>query len=95
MKTPLQSTEEIKLYFSLVSGEIYTVMADEVKNLDKYQIPLLSRPKNCKKCYGRMHVGFNKTIKVYQLCQRCVDHHVDFKQLKTPDIDIETVKNVV
>ena len=84
-----------KLYFSLLSGEIYEIEEDEVKNLDKYQIPLLSRPRHsCRKCYGRLYTGYNATLKVFQICQPCVDRHVDFKSLPAEEFQIETPKHV-
>lgn len=83
-----------QLMFSLNTGDVYTIEADELKNMDKYQIPLKQKPSSsCKKCYGRMHVGFNLTTKVYMPCRRCVTKCVDFKQIANEEIQIETVKN--
>lgn len=65
---------EHKLYFSLLSGEIYEVEADEGKNLDKYQIQLKQRPKSsCRKCYGRLYRGFDIRNKIYQVCISCMN----------------------
>ena len=85
---------KLLLVFSLVTGDIYTIESDEFKNLDRYQIPLHSRPSaSCKRCYGRMYTGFNTTLKVYDLCSKCVSKHVDFKLMKTEHIEIGTVKH--
>lgn len=83
-----------QLMFSLITGDVYSIELDEMKNMDKYQIPLKQKPSaSCKKCYGRMHVGFNTTTKVYMPCRRCVTKCVDFKQIANEEIQIETVKN--
>jgi hypothetical protein len=86
-------SSELKRFFSLLSGEIYQVEEDEIENLDQYQIPLLkSPPSNCKKCYGRMHIGYNQKLKIYEMCRKCVNKCVDFKALKSADIKVETPK---
>ena len=83
-----------QLMYSLVTGEIYTIESDELKNMDKYQVPLLKRPpQSCKRCYGRMHEGFNITLKVYMPCSKCASKCIDFKTMKNEVLDIETVKN--
>ncbi len=82
------------LIFSLITGDIYQIESDEYKNMDKYQIPLLKKPSDkCNKCFGRMHTGFNETLKIYQICPRCVNKCVNFAQLRSEEIDIETTKN--
>lgn len=51
-----------QLMFSLITGDIYTIESDEIKNMDKYQIPLKKRPSNsCNKCFGRFYIGYNIT----------------------------------
>lgn len=90
--TEIKPTKQ--LLFSLITGDIYTIDADEYKNMDKYQIPLLKKPsEGCSRCFGRMHDGYNTTIKAYVLCKKCVNKCVDFKLLKSETIDIETIKN--
>ncbi len=50
--------KNLKLIFSLVTGQTYTVEEDEVKNLDEYQVPLKKPfPKYCKACFGRGYIG--------------------------------------
>ena len=105
MNTPTTITPELssapvevkptkQLLFSLITGDMYTIDADEFKNMDKYQIPLLKKPsEGCPRCFGRMHDGYNETIKAYVLCKKCVNKCVDFKKLKSETIDIETIKN--
>lgn len=64
--------KKLKLYFNMVSGEVYSICDDEVHLLDNQQIPLLARPdSNCKKCYGRGHIGFNTVFKIYEPCRKC------------------------
>jgi len=87
---------EIKkqLMFSLITGDIYEIESDELKNMDKYQIPLCKRPSSsCKSCYGRLHEGYNQTIKVYMPCHKCMKKCADFTLLKNENINIETIKN--
>jgi RNA processing factor Prp31 len=85
--------QELKLFYSLISGEIYTVEADEVDNLDQYQIPLLQRPKdNCKKCYGRMYIGRDVHKDIYIICHKCAKKCVDFDNMKDDEIVVETPK---
>lgn len=84
MKIPMETTDELRLYFSLTSGEIYAICADEIKNLDDFQIPLKSRPKSCKVCYGRMHVGFLTTHGIYLMCPKCAIKHVIISEVKLP-----------
>jgi len=84
---------ELLLYFSLLSGDIYHVEADEVKNLDKSQMPLLKRPNpNCNKCYGRFYTGFETIKKYYVPCPKCMRKCVDWERLKDGDLVIETPK---
>jgi len=51
--------KEMKHVFSMITGETYTVEADEVQNLDITNQIVLKKPfpKSCKKCYGRGYIG--------------------------------------
>ena len=70
------SEANIKFY-SLLSGEIYEVGRDEIKNLDQFQVPLKGSPKtSCKKCYGRGFVGFDVHRKYYRMC-KCLNSQID------------------
>lgn len=83
-----------QLMFSMVTGDIYTIESDEYKNMDKYQLPLKKQPHHsCKKCYGRMHIGYDHKLKIYALCPKCTNNCVDFDLLKNDIIDIETIRN--
>lgn len=65
------------VYYSLLSGEIYEIDADEVENMDQFQIPLTQRPKQCKKCFNRGYIGYDSTLKYYPMCKcvlKCIDH---------------------
>jgi len=85
--------KELKLFYSLISGEIYSVESDEVKNLDRYQIPLLKRPNsNCKKCYDRMYIGLDIHKDIYVICQKCAKKYVDFDNMPDEEIVVETPK---
>lgn len=83
---------ELKLYFSLISGDIYHVEEDEVKNLDANQIPLHKKPNsNCKKCYGRFYMGYDPNKKYYIPCPKCLNKCVDWEALKEDPV-VETPK---
>jgi hypothetical protein len=87
----MEDKQELKMYFSLISGDLYFVEADEVKNLDKAQIPLIKRPKsNCKKCFGRFHIGFENIRKHYLPCPKCMKKCVDWDAIKDDEIVVET-----
>jgi len=93
--TNQEETGENKLIFSLVTGDIYEIEVDELKNLDKHQLPLVKRPpRSCKKCYGRMYWGFNTVTQIYDLCPKCKNKCIDFRHITTDEIDIETLKPV-
>ena len=88
------NTTTKQLMFSLITGDIYTIESDELKNMDKYQIPLKQRPsESCNKCFGRLYTGYNTTIKIYTLCPKCTTKCVDFNLLKSEEFEIETIKN--
>jgi hypothetical protein len=75
------SEEKKVIYYSLVSGDVYEIPADEVENLDDFQIPLLRKPKsNCKTCYGRGYIGFDAQKKYYPMC-RCIMSKIDKERL--------------
>jgi len=89
---------ELKLYFSMISGELYSVEADEVKNLDKSQVPLKQKPNpSCRKCNGRFYIGKEMQMidgkwqpRGYMLCPRCAKKCIDFDKLGSDDIVVET-----
>lgn len=87
--------EDLRLYFSIISGELYHIEEDEIKNLDETQIPLLKKPSSsCKKCYGRFYVGqqaYNTPSGwkngYYLPCPKCAKKCVDFSRMKSEVID--------
>lgn len=82
-----------QLMFSMITGDIYEIEADELKIMDKYQIPLVKKPSpSCRKCYGRMYSDYNSTLKLYTPCSKCVNRCVDFSKYQE-DVEIETFKN--
>lgn len=82
MKTELVEKKDLHLYYNLVSGDMYYVMQDEVKNLDKYQIPLLKKPNSsCRHCYGRGYEGKDTKVNLYRPC-RCMQRCIDFSVAK-------------
>jgi len=95
--TPVVSNEKIVaveykckqplvLVMSLMSGEIYEIEADEVKNLEPYQLPLKKRPKsNCRTCYGRGWIGKNISVGIYQWCPHCFRKCIDYSKINTTE----------
>jgi len=72
----VHSTGKI-IFYSLLSGQVYTVDSDEVENLDQFQVPIKKEPDHsCKKCYGRGYIGFDVHKKYYKMC-RCINKHID------------------
>jgi len=80
------TVKNLKLMFSLVTGQTYTVEEDEVKNLDEYQIPLKKPfPKHCKACFGRGYIGHRcvitpegtKPTEHLSFCMKCLHKCVD------------------
>ena len=69
------------LYYSLLSGDVYEIDADEVGNLDEFQIQLTAPPKsNCDVCYGRGHIGYDVLKKYYPMC-RCIMKKIDKERI--------------
>lgn len=79
---------ETKLYYSIFSGIVYEVCADESSVLDDGQIPLISRPKiSCKKCYGRGYEGVDPKRNLYLACgclRKCIDPTYVPKDIQVP-----------
>ncbi len=81
---------ELKLFFSLLSGDMYYVEADEVKNLDSSQIPLLKKPKsNCKRCFGRFYTAFEVKKQFYMPCPKCSRKCIDYDAFKADEVVVE------
>ena len=87
--------ENLKLYFSLISGDMYYIGEDEVKNLDKAQIPLKEKPKqSCKKCYGRFYVMRDVKREYYVPCPKCLKKYADMDAMKEdPVVEIPKTTN--
>jgi hypothetical protein len=89
----MEGKKDLLLYYSLVSGDIYYIMPDEIKNLPKHQLPLLKKPSsNCKHCYGRGYAGKDLKSNIYIPC-RCMQKCFDFS--KTKDyVDVDKISLV-
>jgi len=82
----------LKLYFSLISGELYYIEEDEIKNLDNTQIPLIKKPDpKCKKCYGRFYIGKEIIKNYYMPCPKCSRKCIDWNKVKD-EITVATPK---
>jgi hypothetical protein len=79
------------LFFNMVSGDFYYIMPDEVKNLDKYQLPLLKKPSSsCKHCMGRGFEGKHVKMNIFMVC-RCMQRCINFEKAKE-FIDVDQIK---
>ena len=93
------NNNNLKYFFSMISGEIYSVEEDEVKNLGKDQIPLKEKPNgNCKKCYGRFYTGRHNSMSggkwvpdYYIPCPKCAQKCIDWNNFKE-EVQIETTR---
>lgn len=74
---------ETNLIYSVFSGTYYEVLTKDVPLLNMGQIPLKKQPpSNCKKCYGRGHLGREKHTYAYNICN-CVRKNINFDLVKT------------
>ena len=86
---------ELKLFFSLITGNLYYVEADEVNNLDQAQLPLKQKPNSsCKKCYGRFYEGRDVIKNYYIPCSKCSQKCIDYDALKDKDIVVHSPRAV-
>lgn len=75
---------EKQIMFSLITGDIYTILSDEIKNMDEYQVPLKKRPlSNCKKCFGRFYTGRHLKHNLFIMCSKCSPKCVDIEKVKS------------
>lgn len=59
-----------KHFFSVFSGEIYTLSEEYTHHLDCGQLEITNLPKkSCKRCYGRGYVSKNHDSGHYDLCK--------------------------
>jgi hypothetical protein len=73
-----------QLMFSLITGEIYTILSDELKVMDEYQVPLKQKPQsNCSKCYGRLYIGKDHIHQLYIMCPKCSIKCIDTEKIKS------------
>lgn len=71
----------IKTIYSVFSGTFYEILDEDISLLDIGQIPLIKKPINCKKCYGKGHNGRDLSNFSYQVCS-CVRKNIDFNIVK-------------
>lgn len=84
--------KQFKYYYSLVTGHVEKILADEIKLLEVYQIPLKVHPKeNCQKCFDRRYVSFDRINKAYLPCA-CVKKAIDTENYKNGEISFYNPK---
>lgn len=83
---------KLKLFFSMLTGDMFYVEEDEVKNLDKHHIPLKQKPKGCKRCHDRFHEGYDIIHKYYLPCTKCMRKCADWDNIKGDEVTIERPK---
>ena len=63
--------------FNVYSGECYKILPEEIENIIEGEIPLRRTPRsNCRKCYGRGHIGRDSTKHIFQPCPNCVEKQI-------------------
>lgn len=71
-----------KIIFSAFSGTFYTIPEKDFSLLDMGQLPLVKYPaSNCKKCFGKGHIGRDNQTLSYQICN-CVRKVLDIEEIK-------------
>ena len=71
------------LCFSIITGKLFEINEDEENTLTLFQLVLIKKPdKNCKKCYGRFHLGKNLKRGVYEICPSCLAKCIDVEDMK-------------
>lgn len=83
-------TNDKKIVYSVYSGIFFEFPEKDIKHLDAGHIPLTKNStKNCKKCYGRGHIGKDQNTLAYQIC-KCIRKNIDFELIKSllPDKNI-------
>jgi len=83
---------ETKLCFSIVSGQIFHIQEDEVKNLGGECILLKKQPSSsCNRCYGRLYTGKHLTMQKLEgwteagyfiPCTKCLRQYADHDYVK-------------
>lgn len=70
--------------FSAITGLMFEIEADEVNTLAVHHIPLKTLPsKSCRRCYGRMHIGYNEATRSHIPCPACARKCIDAEAAKT------------
>lgn len=78
--------KEFAYYYSLVTGRVEKILADEIKLLEVYQIPLKKKPQStCKKCYGKRYSRYDTFNKAYIPCN-CVKKVADLENYQNSEI---------
>lgn len=86
MKYNSLNTMNKKYYFSIFSGEVYSIPEEETQFIDVFQIPLSGCPSDkCKKCHGKLRTNFLLSEKRWDMCKSCSKKYIDFgKMNKVP-----------
>ena len=72
-----------KCVYSVYSGVFFEFPEKDIKHLDAGHIPLVkNQTKNCKKCYGRGHLGRDQNTLAYQIC-KFIRKNIDFDLIKS------------
>lgn len=78
---------ESKTFFSIFSGTIYELPIDFVNSVDEGQFPLVTKPKNTCRCYGRGYESFDAKQNTYNMCscmRKCIDPLFVPKEIRVP-----------
>lgn len=65
-------------FLNIISGKVYELEEADLQTTQSYEVPLLKPlDKNCKKCNGRGHVGFNIRTQHHSVCPTCSRKNVN------------------
>jgi hypothetical protein len=84
--------KSIKTVYNAFSGTFLNIPEEDLKLISVGQLPLNRKPSSsCKKCFGKGHIGRDKTNLNYYICS-CIRKNLDLDAIKhtiTNNIDFE------
>jgi len=82
--------KNLKLLFSLITGDMFYVEEDELRNFATSHVILKEKPNgSCKKCYGRFYIGKEVHKNYYIPCPRCIKKYADWDAMKSDSLMVE------
>ncbi len=67
-----------KWFFSLKSGEVYSIDENLAPFMDNQQVRLTQKPpSSCSKCNGKFYTSYYITGKRFEICKKCAKKCID------------------